>query len=158
MKFTPKTEQELQSMSQFELFEPGQYAFQVLTAEDQVSKQKYDEAGSPLPRNEMIKLKLKVIHPSGKEKHIFDYVLEAMAFKLRHFCEAVGLSEKYESGELKAFDCPGRTGKLDLTFEAGKQKPEGGYYPDKNSVKDYLKAAEGDSNPPEDQFSDQLPF
>lgn len=145
MKFTPKTEQELQSMS---LFEPGIYSFQVVEASDQVAKS----------GNDMIKLKLKVNDGSGKEKHIFDYVLEAMAFKLRHFCEATGLAEKYESGELKAFDCPGRTGKLELSFEPGKQKPEGGYYPDKNSVKDYLKADEGDSNPPEDQFSDQLPF
>jgi hypothetical protein len=149
MRFTPKTEQELQAMS---LVEPGQYSFQVVEAQDQVAKS----------GNEMIKLKLKIWDNAGRERLIFDYVLEAMAFKLRHFCDATGLTEKYESGELRASDCPGKAGKLELALEQGKQKPEGGYYPDKNTVKDYIKPEGAVSKPaeaPKDEFDSQdIPF
>lgn len=149
MRFTPKTEQELQAMS---LVEPGQYPFEVVEALDQVAKS----------GNEMIKLKLKIWDNAGRERVIFDYVLEAMAFKLRHFCDATGLTQKYEAGELTASDCPGKSGKLDLALEPGKQKPEGGYYSDKNSVKDYVKSEGVVAKPVElkDDFdtSADLPF
>lgn len=149
MRFTPKTEQELQAMA---LVEPGEYSFQVIEALDQTAKS----------GNEMIKLKLKIWDNMGRERLIFDYVLEAMAFKLRHFCDATGLTEKYEAGELRASDCPGRAGKLDLSLETGKQKPEGGYYPDKNSVKDYIKSDGVVAKPVEaakDEFQDDtIPF
>jgi|SRR6185503_2271199 len=127
MRFTPKTEQEIQTMA---LVEPGEYSFQVIEALDQVAKS----------GNEMIKLKMKIWDNMGRERLIFDYVLEAMAFKLRHFCDATGLTEKYESGELRASDCPGRAGKLELGLEESKPNPNGGMYAPKNMVKDYIKS------------------
>jgi len=146
MRFTPKTEQELQEMA---LVEPGEYSFQVIEATDQVAKS----------GNEMIKLKMKIWDNMGRERLIFDYVLEAMAFKLRHFADATGLLDKYEAGELRASDCPGRAGKLELGMEEGKPNPNGGMYAPKNTVKDYIKSEGAVAKPadaPKDSFQDDI--
>ena len=144
MNFNPKTEQEIQSMG---LIEEGSYPFEVIESQDRLSKS----------GNEMIELKLKIWDSLGRERQCFDYLLEAMAFKLRHFCEAVGLLDKYEAGNLQAGDCIGRSGTLELTIQAGKQKPEGGYYPDKNSVKDYIKK-ESSTTTDDTMLNDEVPF
>lgn len=125
MKFQPKTREELDSEL---LIEPGTYKFQVMKANDAYSK-----AG-----NEMIKLELKIWDNNGHERIVFDYLLEAMGHKLRHFCESCEVLDKYESGELRAFDLPGRTGQLVLLKESERPNPQGGYFPAKNSVKDYV--------------------
>lgn len=126
MKFKPQSEQELQSMS---LIDPGLYSFEVAEAQDKLSKK-----GS-----EMIELKLKVWDSNGVERVVFDYLLEAMSYKLRHFAECAGILDKYEAGQLIAADCLNRRGKVELIIQEGKPKPEGGYYDNKNSVKDYVK-------------------
>ncbi len=130
MNFPPKTEEEIQAMG---LIEEGTYPFEVLEAKDSKSKS----------GNEMIELKLRIWDNLGRERQCFDYLLEAMAFKLRHFCEAVGLLDKYNAGTLLASDCLSRCGKLELVVQPGKQKPDGSYYQDKNSVKDYVKPEGG---------------
>lgn len=123
MKFTPKSEEEIASMG---LMEAGLYKFTVLDAEDQVSK----------TGNEMIKLTLRV-HGDGAMHTVFDYLLEKMAFKLRHFCEHSGLLKKYEAGDLAADDCLDKTGVCEIIVQPGQEKYDGSKYPDKNAVKDY---------------------
>lgn len=143
MKFTPKSEKELAEEG---LLKPDNYDFEVLEASDEVSK----KSGNP-----MIKLKLQVFGHDGRSIHIFDYLMEAMAFKLRHFCDGAGILPKYEAGEVTALDCKGRTGKVLLAIQSDKA----GIYPDKNVVKDYHKASEivgGDSASDDDQ--DSIPF
>jgi len=69
MKFKHKTEEELQSMF---LLHEGTYQFVVTKAEDAMSKS----------NNEMIKLTLKIMDKAGREHTVYDYLLEAMEFKL----------------------------------------------------------------------------
>ena len=117
MKFTPMTEAEIVSAS---LLEAGEYPFEVLAASEEISK-----AG-----NEMIRVKLAVFGPNGQQAHVYDYLMEKMAFKLRHFCETTGLIAKYEAGTLGELDCAGKTGRVKLAVE-----PANGKYDAKNVVK-----------------------
>jgi len=145
MRFNPKSENELNS---FGLLEDGEYDFAVNAAEDKLSK-----AGK-----EMIELKLIVWDKNGKDRFIFDYLLEAMAFKLRHFCEAMGLEKEYDAGEIKAEHCVGKSGKVLIGVQKGNAKPEGGTYPDKNQVKDYIKSEIKPVEKKDDFISDDVPF
>jgi len=122
MKFNPKTEQELKAMN---LIEPGIYDYQVIDAKDTISK----NSG-----NEMIELKLKIWDIEGRERLVFDYLLESFAHKLRHFAESNSMLDKYEAGQFHASDCLGKSGKAEIII----QKDKTGLYSDKNSVKDYV--------------------
>lgn len=119
MKFAPKTQADL---DKDRLLPDGVYDFEVAKAVDKVS-----QAG-----NEMIALRLKVFTPSGGERYVRDWLMEKMAFKLRHFAFAVGLGKEYEAGDLTAGHCVGRTGKVRITSKDGKDG-----YPPSNKVKDY---------------------
>jgi len=125
MRFDPKSEEDINS---YGLLQDGIYDFEVVEARDRVSRS----------GNDMIELKLKLWDKSGGVKIIFDYLLEAMAYKLRHFCSVTGLIQKYEEGSLQAMDCIGRCGRAEIIIQPGAGKQTGGYYPDKNSVKDYI--------------------
>lgn len=128
MRFAPKTEQEIQTMA---LLEPGIYQFQVSSAINEVSKS----------GNEMIKLSLLIWDKEGNTHHLYDYLLEAMAYKLRHFCETMGLINKYEQGELHPSDCIGKQGHIELVIQEGKFKDNGERYPNRNAVKDYIQSS-----------------
>jgi len=95
MRFTPKSETEL---SMTKLLKPGIYDFYVEYAEEAVSKK----------GNEMIKVTLNTWDQEGKQYVLYDYLLEAMAYKLKHFAEATGLGEQYHNGQLSAEDCKGK--------------------------------------------------
>lgn len=120
MRFSPKTADEIVADS---LLPAGEYPFEVLAAQDKLSK-----AG-----NEMIELKLAVYSQDGDQTHVFDYLLEKIAYKLRHFAEAVGLLDKYEKGEFSAFDCEGKNGYCKLAIDSSNPN-----YPPKNTVRDYV--------------------
>lgn len=121
MNFSPKTAEELQLA---ELIPEGEYDFKVLSAEDAVSKK----------GNDMLKLKL-AVYVGQREYHVFDYLLEAMAFKLRHFCESTGLMHQYEDGTLSANNVDGAAGIVVIELEKPK---EGSKYGPKNVVSDYI--------------------
>lgn len=120
MRFSPKNDDELNS---FELLPAGEYDFKVIKAKDRISS-----AG-----NEMIELEIDVYSVDGKKVRVFDYLLEAMAFKLKHFCQAVGLSNEYEEGSLSAGMCFSRVGRCKIEIKHDKT----GEYSDRNIVKDY---------------------
>jgi hypothetical protein len=143
MRFKPLSEEEIQMEG---LIDPGQYSYQVIEATDEKSKS----------GNDMIKLKLRVWDANGKERLIFDYLLEAMAFKLRHFCEGLGLLESYNSGTLSSASCEGKCGHLELMI----QKDKTGQYAPKNAVKDYIVKDKSDSEAKvaEGFIEDDLPF
>lgn len=119
MRTTPKSEKELAEAG---LWPAGTYDFEVLTAEDTTSRKGAD----------MIKLKVKIYNDEGQSQTVFDYLLDAMAHKLRHAAEAFGLLDEYEAGGFDAIDCEGKTGKVKIKIE----KSEG--YPDKNAIADYI--------------------
>jgi hypothetical protein len=163
MRFAPKTKEELANES---LLPEGVYPFEVLDAVDTLSK-----AG-----NEMLKLKL-VVFGDGSSPHVYDYLLEKLAYKLRHFAEACSLLAEYEAGELTAQHCLNKEGYCKLGIER-----QDGYEP-RNTVKDYVPPKEpatyGDpltavpvppppaprqrprpqpAPQPADDFSDDIPF
>jgi len=120
MKFAPKTEEELRAAA---LAPAGEYDFEVLNAEAQTSK-----AG-----NQMIKVQIGLFQ-DGKIGHsVFDYLMEKMGLKLRHFCAAVGLLSEYNAGALTADMCIGQMGRVKVI-----QDNKGDEFPPKNVVKDYL--------------------
>lgn len=121
MKFQPKTENEVLSEG---LLERGEYDYEIADATEKTS-----QAG-----NEMIELKVRVFDAEGNARVIFDYLLEAMAYKLRHAAYAVGLGDSYETGALEAQHFIGRTGRC----KVGVQKDKTGAYPDKNIIQDYM--------------------
>lgn len=119
MQFKSKTDDEIQRES---LIPAGVYDFQVISAQDKKSK----TSGA-----DMIALELS-IYVGDKERVCKDWLMESMAFKLRHFCYAVGLGSKYEDGSLTAADCNGRAGKVRLVVKESEQ------YGPQNNVKDYV--------------------
>ena len=122
MKYTPKTEKEI---AEENLWPAGEYDFEVTAGEDTQS-----EAG-----NDMIKLTVQIFNNEGRSRLVDDYLLESIAYKLRHACDACGLIETYETGELSGADFIQKTGRLKL----GIQKDKTGAYPDKNVINDYIK-------------------
>ncbi len=122
MKFSPKTDEDIKRAM---LLDAGSYDFEVLSAEEKLSKK-----GNP-----MIVVKL-LVFAGERRREVTDYLMESMAFKLRHFAFAVGLGKEYESGDLNAENFRGRSGKVVLAVEE-----QVGYSP-KNVVRDY-EVAEG---------------
>jgi hypothetical protein len=129
MKLTPKTEDQL---SQERLCPEGIYPFEVLRAVEGKSK----SSGA-----DMITLKLRVFVGAEDTYLIDDYLLDSVAYKLFHFCSYTGLGPKYETGTLSASDCEGKTGQLKMGIQKGKNKDDGSgeKWPDRNTVKDYVR-------------------
>jgi hypothetical protein len=150
MRFTPKSKEELDKMDAYSLLKPGTYNFNVIDAVEQQSRS----------GNDMIKLTLEVYDDLGNTRNIFDYILEAMATKLHSFCVAIGAEHHYTNGTLRQSDCINKSGKLELVIQQGKDKPDGGVYPDANSVKRYLtKDTKVTKSSPEPvTFDDDVPF
>lgn len=147
MNFTPKTEKEIAEMN---LIPAGEYDFEIIEANDKVSKS----------GNDMIELKLKVFDHNGAERVMFDYLLEQLAFKLRHAAEACNLVDRYNMGTLVANDFVNKSGRLKL----GIQKDKTGAYPDKNTVADYITPKMVETmtahaaQPAAEMLSDSIPF
>lgn len=123
MRFVPKTEKQL---TEENLFPAGEYDFEIAAAQDTVSK----TSGS-----DMIKVRL-TVHFDGKTRFVTDYLMESMGFKLRHFFYAIGLGDRYDSGDCTADSLVGRVGRVSLKIEE-----QDGFMP-KNAVKDYIVASE----------------
>ena len=119
MKFDPKSDKEI---AEENLLPKGEYDYEVAEATESRSKS----------GNDMITLQLHVFHGEGY-RIVTDYLLGAMAGKLKHFCDQHGLEREYKAGTLSAQDCEGRGGKALLGIE----KDKTGNYPDKNKVLDY---------------------
>lgn len=141
MKFQPKSEKEL---AEANLWPVGEYAFEVLDAEEAADKN----------GNDMFKLRVKVFKNDGASQNIFDYVSASwMEFKLRHLAEACGVLDDYEKGEIEAYQLVGKTGKCKVNVS----KDKTGQYPDKNGIADYIVASAGSTKPAVDD-DDQIPF
>lgn len=132
MRFEPKTEEQLKEEN---LWQPGLYGFEILQEVSFGSSDTYETCNRQSKKgNDMIQLIIKVMNSEGDYIIITDYLLEAMAFKLRHAAVACNLEEKYNSGHLDANDFIGKTGMLELKID----KDKTGEYAAKNAVKDYV--------------------
>lgn len=145
MKFTAKTEAEVSG-----LLVDGRYAFEVVEAEDRVSKS----------GNEMIALKLRIYNSNNVARFVFDYLLEALDYKLRHFADTAGLLHVYEGNSLYARDCVGKKGFCLVATDDSNPS-----YPPKNIIKDYCKSEQSltsqpgvGSAPLDDFHNDEIPF
>lgn len=135
MKFTPKTESEIVREG---LLPIGEYPFEVIEAKDKVSKN----------GNQMIELKVEVfILEENASRFVFDYLMEKMAFKLRHFCAATGLIEAYEDGSLSADMCQGKTGTCKIGIKHSEE------FPSRNEIRDYIFKAVSASEQPKKAVS-----
>jgi hypothetical protein len=137
MRFEPKTEEQC-GMA---LLKPGECEFEVKAATDETSSK----------GNDMIKLTLECYDADGNKAVVFDYLLEAMAAKLRHFARAVGLYDEYDAGELSAADCIGRTGKCKIKHDKATAQD-----PAKNAIVDYIGPT-GTTSKPASQAADAPP-
>jgi hypothetical protein len=122
MRFTPKTEKEIQEEG---LLPAGPYSFEIFKAEERQSK-----AG-----NDMIYLKVGVFDDDGRIHYVDDYLMESISYKLRHAAEVCGLLDDYEQGQLNAGDFVNKTGQC----KVGIEKDKNNQYPDKNRIVDYLR-------------------
>ena len=134
MRFTPLTEEELQMQA---LVPEGVYSYQVLKAEEKISK-----AG-----NDYISLTLRIWDNEGREHSVFTNL--ALVKLLKHFCDVNGMQSTYQSGNVNADNCNGLSGgRVMLGVEEAKPKPDGGMYNAKNIVKDYIVAPQGSMSAP----------
>lgn len=127
---TPKSDKELST-----LLKKGIGKFEVVTAEDKISKKGDD----------MIKLLLKCWDSENNQQNVFDYLIFNDEIfnqaKIKHFCYATGLHKEYESGTfvLTPYQCENKEGTLKIGISIDKT----GQYGDKNCVQDYIKPLEG---------------
>lgn len=117
------------------MLEAGVYDATIHSAEEKTSKK-----GSP-----MIELCLDVYAPSGEPVPVYDYLVSApkAAWKIRNFCEAIGLD--YEAGAIDAEALVDQNIKVKI----GVEKQEG--YDPKNKVITYIAKDQvivSDSPPP----------
>ncbi len=126
MKTTPKTDQQLAEES---MLPAGEYDFSVVSAVEKISR-KSREAG--YPDADMIEVSLTVFGPNG-ERRVKDWLMDKVAYKIKHFAYAVGLGQDYENGGIDPHTLVGRCGKLILK----QGKPNGDFAP-RNEVKDYV--------------------
>lgn len=126
MKLTPRTAAEIAEMG---LLPKGEYDFEVIGAEDAKSG-----PNSKVPGTEMIKLDLAVFSSTGRRFFVKGLLHPSMEVQLRHFCEGVGLMDKYEDGSLDADDCKGKSGRVKIKVTEDKS----GQYPPKNEVADWV--------------------
>ena len=139
MQFKPLTQKEY---SELGLLPPGIYRFEVIKAEEATSQK-----GNP-----MIKLTLKVNH-EGKDRLVFDNIMEAFQKKLYQFAHNVGLSDKYELGTLTAVDCLHKVGYCEII-----KRDAQGPYDAKNEVKSYLPKPTIEAIVTPDINEDMIPF
>lgn len=105
----------------------GKRKYTILNAEEAVSKS----------GNEMLKLTVELFNDEAKQVILFDYLL---GFKLKNFCSANGLTERYNAGELLADECKHKSGYVEIAIEKGKPNDNGGNFPDRSVIKKYLKS------------------
>ena len=93
----------------------GWYEAEIAEAVDTMSKR----------NREMIALTGKVVEPDGNTRIIKDYITDAalVAAKFRHLCEACGVLDKYEAGEVSASDLAGNTVRAKISTENKKPFP-----------------------------------
>jgi hypothetical protein len=130
VKFQPKTDREIAEAG---LLPVGEYDYEVAAATEKVSR-----AG-----NQMIELELRIF-VGESVRMITDYLLDAMAGKLKHFCESHGMGDRYEKGTLAAKDCVDKSGRA----KVGIKKDKSGAYPDKNTILDYIVKPQDAAAPP----------
>jgi hypothetical protein len=123
----------------------GEYQFTIVSAKDGVSAK----------GNAMMIIELQI---RGQSVVLKDYIVETALWKLKQLCECVCMADKFESGEVTAYDLEGCQGNVLLDIE---EDPTGKYRP-KNKVKKYLAMGEKPTKKEEKKAAsfddDAIPF
>ncbi len=129
----------------------GEVVWQVIKAADHISK--------PSEKNpngkESIKIMMKIWDNLGNEGFSTCYIGEP--WKLKQFCRSCGMLDKFESGEIIALDCEGKSGNGITKIEIDVK----GVYEDKNVIVKFLEKEEKSTPKAEakkPEFDDDLPF
>lgn len=140
----------------FDPFPPGEYDYEISSAEDTQSK-----AG-----NDMIHITLFIFNSEGHKRIVHDYLLDSAAWKIKQLAASCGMLAKFESGEIEAYELEGKTGRCRLRVESSEQ------YGSQNKIHAYIAAPGGTgytgrSSPAPmgrgttqagDDLSDEIPF
>lgn len=149
--FKPLSDEEINAINNRDLLPDGLYPFSVKSAELHHSEQ----------GNVSFKVTLLVYYAEKNEKrYVTDYLStsEVMMFKLKHFCESIGIENKYKEGNISGIDCIDREGVVKIGTQKGGAKKDGtGFYNDKNVVKDYCLSS-ASSKPLNKEFNDEISF
>lgn len=149
MHFEPLTDEQLQISS---LLPEGMYKYKVIKSEDKISQK----------GNEYISFELQIYDEDGRDHIVFTNL--ALIKLLKHFCDINNLQEEYNSGNLPASKCLGKSGGMVIiSIEGEKPNPNGGFYRAKNIVKDYIESHAGSimkplPTPKDDFLNDSIPF
>jgi len=119
MRVTPKTDEELSNV-----WNAGWYPATIENAVEGLSKN----------NAEMLTLTVKAYdNDTGRSKELKDYIVDAVAYKVKHACEACGLIDDYNSGHVD----PQKMVSVNLEVKLGIEQDKTGAYPDKNKIIDY---------------------
>ena len=151
MKFTPKSEEQMQREEQEAknrfLWQPQECDFEILEAEDYTSS-----AGK-----QSIKCNIKIYNDEGRDQRVYVYLTPNYMRLFKSACDACGLTEQYEAGEIEADMFEGKSGRCKIKIDKSKD-PQ---YADKNAI-DIFVGAGSASKPPRAKASadldDDIPF
>lgn len=138
MKFKAQTEKEI---AEANLIPAGIYPFRVIDAKESKSKK----------GNDMIEMELQLFMPDNRARSLTVYLMQAMPAQLFHFCSLCGLQDEYETGSLSSEHCVDKTGYVSVGIQKGKPKDDSPTenWPDRNNVKDFVKAPSSTTPPAE---------
>ena len=139
-KYTPLNREELEAKNDFEPLAPGRYDFQVHKATEKTSSS----------GNDMIELILDV-YAGDRTYKVWDYLTFTVKsqYKPWNFCKAVGLEKDFETGELTAFQCEGRSGEVNIAIQKAGVGKDGKDHPEKNIVRAYIEIDLPEPLPPQ---------
>lgn len=135
---------------------PGLYEFKIIRAIAKMTRDKTGPNGNIIPGVPMLELGLQCWdHNKCREFFVTEYLTynENFKYKLKHFCETVGLVEQMENGSLSPDDCIGKCGQAKIYIKVDKE----GKFDDCNAVRDYMPSKE-QANINKLPFNDELPF
>lgn len=127
LSITPKSEKDVGGA--FENLPPGEYPFTVMESGIAVSQSEKN------PGREFVKVKL-CVHGDGYDRHVYDQFADWFSeWKLKHFCEVVGLGKEYLRGQISPDNNAWKDWQGYCKIGV---RPARGEYEAQNEVKDYL--------------------
>lgn len=164
MRFTPKSDQELEAAAEaakakFMPWPAGTVCdYQILHVKDT------KKDGSPcIDKNghEFLIADVRVFNSSGEQRDLMHMFGAWNEWDLKRVCEANNMIDRYEAGQIDDYDLIGKTGKCVLKIEKGQPKGDGTNYPDKNTIKEFLKTAQPiqkSIKASDPELNDSIPF
>lgn len=109
VSFNPLSDEQLEELNR--PFEPGMANFEIIKAEN-----KQSQSG-----NNMIVVEMRAWDKNGTERKIKDHLVltDRAMFKLKNFCEAIGLLSSYQKGTINTYELVGKRGKAAIKEEDG---------------------------------------